>query len=103
VIRESSDVEMLKGTLDMMILRTLVAGDAHGHTIAKVIERTSEDFLEVEQGSLYPALHRLEDRGGKWGGKWGKWGEMGDSLICVIFRPVREGWDELAPVLSPQE
>ncbi len=55
--------EMLKGTLDMMILRTLAAGDAHGHTIAKVIERTSEDVLEVEQGSLYPALHRLEDRG----------------------------------------
>src|SRR5882762_7932217 len=54
---------MLKGTLDMMILRTLVAGDAHGHTIAKVIEHTSENVLEVEQGSLYPALHRLEDRG----------------------------------------
>jgi hypothetical protein len=49
----------------MMILRALVAGDAHGHTIAKVNERTSEDVLEVEQGSLYPALHRLEDRG--WG------------------------------------
>ena len=63
MIRESSNVEMLKGTLDMMILRTLVAGDAHGHTIAKIIERTSEDVLEVEQGSLYPALHRLEDRG----------------------------------------
>ena len=57
------DSEMLKGTLDMMILRTLVGGDAHGHTIAKIIERTSEDILEVEQGSLYPALHRLEDRG----------------------------------------
>jgi transcriptional regulator len=55
--------DMLKGTLDMMILRTLSTGDAHGHTIAKVIERTSEDVLEVEQGSLYPALHRLEDRG----------------------------------------
>lgn len=58
-----SGAEMLKGTLDMMILRTLITGDAHGHTIAKVIERTSEDVLEVEQGSLYPALHRLEDRG----------------------------------------
>ena len=58
-----SNAEMLKGTLDMMILRTLISGDAHGHTIAKVIERTSEDVLEVEQGSLYPALHRLEDRG----------------------------------------
>jgi len=56
------DCEMLKGTLDMMILRSLVGGDAHGHTVAKVIERTSEDVLEVEQGSLYPALHRLEDR-----------------------------------------
>jgi DNA-binding PadR family transcriptional regulator len=56
--------DMLKGTLDMMILRTLATGDAHGHTIAKVIERTSEDVLEVEQGSLYPALHRLEIAGG---------------------------------------
>jgi PadR family transcriptional regulator PadR len=57
--RGQSDREMLKGTLDMMVLRTLATGDAHGHTIAKVIERTSEDLLEVEQGSLYPALHRL--------------------------------------------
>ena len=55
--------ELLKGTLDMMILRTLVVGAAHGHTIAKVIEYSSENVLEVEQGSLYPALHRLEDRG----------------------------------------
>ena len=54
--------EMLKGTLDMMVLQTLATGGAHG-TIAKVIERTSEPVLEVEQGSLYPALHRLEDRG----------------------------------------
>jgi PadR family transcriptional regulator PadR len=54
---------MLKGTLDMMVLRTLVLGEAHGHTIAKIIERSSEDVLDVEQGSLYPALHRLEDRG----------------------------------------
>src|SRR5580698_9163547 len=61
--QSQTDSEMLKGTLDMMILRTLVMGDAHGHTVAKVIERTSEDVLEVEQGSLYPALHRLEDRG----------------------------------------
>ena len=62
--------EMLHGTLDMLILRTLVMGAAHGHTIAQVIEHTSENALEVEQGSLYPALHRLEDRGlvaAKWG------------------------------------
>ena len=55
--------EMLQGTLDMLILRTLVMGKAHGHTIARAIEGTSEDVLQVEQGSLYPALHRLEDRG----------------------------------------
>ena len=54
---------MLQGTLDMLILRTLAAGPAHGHTIANVIERTSEEVLQVEQGSLYPALHRLEDKG----------------------------------------
>jgi PadR family transcriptional regulator PadR len=60
--QEQADAEMLKGTLDM-ILRTFVTGDAHCHTIVNVIERTSEDVLEVEQGSLCPALHRLEDRG----------------------------------------
>jgi len=54
--RGQAEGEMLKGTLDMMILGILVAGDAHGHTIAKVIERTSEDVLEVEQGSLYGNL-----------------------------------------------
>ncbi len=55
--------EMLQGTLDMLILRTLVAGAAHGHTIAHVIEKGSEDVLQIEHGSLYPALHRLQDRG----------------------------------------
>ena len=55
--------EILQGTLDMLILRTLVMGPAHGHTIAQVIEHTSENALEVEQGSLYPALHRLIKRG----------------------------------------
>jgi PadR family transcriptional regulator, regulatory protein PadR len=60
---KKTDNDMLQGTLDMMVLRTLVMGPAHGHTIAHVIEHTSEDILQVEQGSLYPALHRLEDRG----------------------------------------
>jgi transcriptional regulator len=62
--------EILQGTLDMLILRTLVMGPAHGHTIAQIIEHTSENVLEIEQGSLYPALHRLEDRGllaSEWG------------------------------------
>jgi PadR family transcriptional regulator PadR len=56
-------IELLQGTLDLLILRTLQPGAAHGHAIAKAIERTSEDVLQVEQGSLYPALHRLIKRG----------------------------------------
>jgi len=55
--------EMLQGTLDLLILQTLLPGLAHGHTIAHVIEHRSEDVLQVEHGSLYPALHRLETRG----------------------------------------
>jgi PadR family transcriptional regulator, regulatory protein PadR len=56
-------MELMQGTLDLLILRTLQAGRAHGHAIAKAIERNSEDVLQVEQGSLYPALHRLIKRG----------------------------------------
>jgi PadR family transcriptional regulator, regulatory protein PadR len=56
-------LELMQGTLDLLILRTLQAGRAHGHAIAKAIERNSEDVLQVEQGSLYPALHRLIKRG----------------------------------------
>jgi len=56
-------IELLQGTLDLLILRTLQPGPAHGHQIAKAIERTSADVLQVEQGSLYPALHRLLKRG----------------------------------------
>jgi transcriptional regulator len=58
-----SSVDLLQGTLDLLILQTLVLGPAHGHTIAHAIERRSEEVLQVEHGSLYPALHRLEDRG----------------------------------------
>ena len=54
---------MMQGTLDMLVLQTLVLGPAHGYTIAETIEKRSDDVLQVEQGSLYPALHRLEDRG----------------------------------------
>jgi transcriptional regulator len=57
------DSELLQGTLDLLILKTLVTGPAHGHTIAHAIARGSDDLLQVEHGSLYPALHRLEDRG----------------------------------------
>jgi len=55
-----SRLDLMQGTLDMLILRTLVLGPAHGHEIAKHIQRTTDDVLQVEHGSLYPALHRLE-------------------------------------------
>jgi PadR family transcriptional regulator PadR len=60
---EEERIELLQGTLDLLILRTLAPGPAHGHAIARAIERQSEEVLQVEQGSLYPALHRLIKRG----------------------------------------
>src|SRR5713226_3989459 len=60
---ERERIELLQGTLDVLILRTLLLGPAHGHAIVKAIENNSEDVLQVEQGSLYPALHRLIKRG----------------------------------------
>lgn len=87
VRNEELSSEMLKGTLDMMILRTLSTGDAHGHTIAKVIERTSEEVLEVEQGSLYPALHRLENRG--WLSSY--WGASENNRKAKYYRLTAAG------------
>jgi transcriptional regulator len=60
---EDERIALLQGTLDLLILRTLLLGPLHGHAISKAIERNSEDVLQVEQGSLYPALHRLIRRG----------------------------------------
>lgn len=60
---EKQRANLLQGTLDMLILRTLLYGPAHGHQIGKHIQRTTNDFLQMQHGSLYPALHRLEKRG----------------------------------------
>jgi PadR family transcriptional regulator PadR len=69
--KPSTRVDLLQGTLDMIILRTLMLGRAHGHEIARHIRNTTDDLLQVEHGSLYPALHRLERRG--WvSAKWEK-------------------------------
>ena len=83
--------DILQGTLDMLILGTLVMGPAHGHTIAQAIERTSENALEVEQGSLYPALHRLEDRG------WvsSEWGVSENNRKAKFYRLTNKGRKEL--------
>ncbi len=75
--KESRDrIELLQGTLDMLILRTLRFGPAHGHQIAKHIQQTTEQVLQVEHGSLYPALHRLERK------SWiaAKWEPAGKDL-----------------------
>jgi transcriptional regulator len=61
--KDRERIELLQGTLDLLVLRTLLLGPAHGHAITKAIERSSNDVLQVEQGSLYPALHRLIKRG----------------------------------------
>jgi len=67
--KAASRVELIHGTLDMLVLRALVFGPLHGHAIATYIQRTSEDVLRVDHGSLYPAIHRLKKRGwivGSW-------------------------------------
>jgi PadR family transcriptional regulator PadR len=61
--QKAERIDLLQGTLDMLILRTLLFGPSHGHQIGKHIQRTTDDLLQVQHGSLYPALHRLERRG----------------------------------------
>jgi PadR family transcriptional regulator PadR len=84
--------EMLQGTLDMLILQTLVLGPAHGHTIAHAIERESEEVLQIEHGSLYPALHRLEDR--EWIASF--WGTSENNRKARYYRLTPAGKKQLA-------
>jgi PadR family transcriptional regulator, regulatory protein PadR len=86
------DGEMLQGTLDLLILQTLSLGPAHGHTIASVIERRSEEVLQVEHGSLYPALHRLEDR--RWVSSF--WGSSENNRKARFYRLTPAGRRQLA-------
>ena len=86
-----SNQEMLQGTMDMLILQTLIMGPAHGHTIAHVIEHSSQDVLQVEQGSLYPALHRLADRG--WVSSY--WGTSENNRKAKYYKLTAKGRKQL--------
>src|SRR5690242_18912098 len=88
--------EILQGTLDLLVLQVLIPGPAHGHTIASVIEHRSEDVLQVEHGSLYPALHRLEDRG--WIASF--WGTSENNRRARYYRLTPKGRAQLAEQTS---
>ena len=90
--RGNDKIELLRGTLDLLILRTLLVGPAHGHQIAKHIQRSTEDVLQVEHGSLYPALHRLERKG------WltSKWESIDGKRELKYYRLSPAGKKQLA-------
>ena len=90
------DADLLQGTLDLLILQTLILGPAHGHTIAYAIEHRSDDVLQVEHGSLYPALHRLENRG------WiaSSWGASENNRKARFYRLTAKGRKQLAKQTS---
>ena len=88
--------DMLQGTLDMLVLKTLVLGPAHGYTIAHSIEQGSEEVLQVEHGSLYPALHRLQNRG--WIASF--WGTSENNRKAKYYRLTPEGRKQLAAQTS---
>ena len=88
--------ELLQGTLDLLVLKTLAVGPAHGHTIAHAIAQRSDDVLQVEHGSLYPALHRLEDRG--WISSF--WGTSENNRRARYYRLTPRGRAQLAEQTS---
>jgi PadR family transcriptional regulator PadR len=95
VTKETADkeqVDLLQGTLDLLILRTLLLGPRHGHSIAHLIQQTSGDVLKIDHGSLYPALQRLERRG------WvtAKWGTSENNRRAKYYRLTAAGRKQLA-------
>jgi PadR family transcriptional regulator, regulatory protein PadR len=96
---EQSASEMLQGTLDMLILQTLLPGAAHGHAIAHLIEKRSEEVLQVEHGSLYPALHRLENRA--WIASF--WGTSDNNRKARYYRLTPAGRKQLSVETSRWE
>jgi PadR family transcriptional regulator PadR len=110
--KQTPRASLLLGTLDMLVLRTLVWGPAHGHQIGKHIQRTSEDFLQMQHGSLYPALHRLEKRGwilAKWEKapdrnrefKYYRLTEKGKKQLAVEESQWKQMTDAVARVMWP--
>ena len=93
------DADLVQGTLDLLILQTLAPGPAHGHSIAQVIEHRSDAVLQVEHGSLYPALHRLEDRG--WISSY--WGTSDNNRRARFYRLTPAGRRQLARQASRWE
>jgi transcriptional regulator len=89
--KEKERLELLQGTLDLLILRTLIFGPQHGQGIAGAIQRTSEDELLVEHGALYPALQRLEQRG------WiaAEWGTSTNNRKARFYTLTRAGRKQL--------
>lgn len=99
-------LQLLQGTLEMMILRTLLFGPTNGYQIAKVIERMSDEVLQVDHGSLYPALHRLEKRG------WliSKWADSDSNRRAKSYKLTKLGrrqlvseqsrWDRLSTAIA---
>ena len=86
------EADLLQGTLDLLVLKALAPGPAHGHAIAHLIEKRSDEVLQVEHGSLYPALHRLEDRG--WLASF--WGTSENNRKARYYRLTPRGRRQLA-------
>jgi transcriptional regulator len=93
------EADLLQGTLDLLILQTLLLGPAHGHTIAHIIEHRSDEVLQVEHGSLYPALHRLQNRG------WisSEWGPSENNRKARFYRLTAAGRRQLTRQTSRWE